>query len=90
MTKTHLFGEMDLDLTQTAQDVFNKAYHISEMCGYITEAFDDHIDIRGEDCDDAFYVINRLHIDNKKIVGVTKRVYLYDDNKLLKIKVVSL
>jgi hypothetical protein len=31
---THLFGEMDLDFSQSMQKVIDKSEHIAEMCGY--------------------------------------------------------
>ena len=74
---TWLFGEMQLDLTQTPQKIFNRAFKIAEACGYFAEAFNDHIDLLGEDCQDQFKIINRLHIKDKKIVRVTKEVYRY-------------
>jgi len=31
----HFFGEMDLDLTQTPDKVYKKAFDIAENCGYM-------------------------------------------------------
>jgi hypothetical protein len=74
---TWLFGEMQLDLNESASKVYRRAFKIAEACGYFVEAFKDHIDIFGEDCPDQFKIINRLHIADKKIIKVTKLVYRY-------------
>jgi len=60
MNQIHLFGEMDLDLSKPANEVFKKAFDIAEACGYFVEAFSEYIDVRGEDCHDSIYVIYRL------------------------------
>jgi len=31
---THFFGEMDLDLSKTANEIYEEAFRISECCGY--------------------------------------------------------
>jgi len=35
----HFFGEMDLDLTKNFEQVFKKAFHISECCGYMVTKY---------------------------------------------------
>ena len=83
-TKTHLFGEMDLNFYEPANKVYKTAFDIGESCGYMVEAHADHIDILGEDCPDQFYIINRLQIKDKMINKAFKLVYRYDNKKLVK------
>ena len=33
--EVHFFGEMDLDLLKTPKEIFEKAFDISEACGYM-------------------------------------------------------
>jgi len=88
MSQIHLFGEMDLDLSDSASDIFKKAFDIAEACGYFVEAFSEHIDVRGEDCHDSIYIIYRLHIENKKIVGITKHIHKAYTDELVKMETV--
>lgn len=86
----HLFGEMDLDISQKANHIYNKACNISECCGYVTRLTNGSnklkgsIDIDGEDCDDSLYVTNRLYYEDNKIRKIQKLVYRigkYEYNK---------
>lgn len=86
----HLFGEMDLDISQKVNHIYNKACNISECCGYVTRLTNGSnklkgsIDIDGEDCDDSLYVTNRLYYEDNKIRKIQKLVYRigkYEYNK---------
>jgi len=35
--KTHIFGELDLDLTKSFDEIYKKIFYISECCGYMPE-----------------------------------------------------
>ena len=81
--KTHLFGEMDLNLKLPVHKVFREAKRISECCGYVTttekgikDRSRDRIEIFGEDCTDSLQVVSVLYIENNKIAKVQKVVYL--------------
>lgn len=39
MNKTHLFGEMDLDLDLPFNKIFEKAFHCAESCGYMIDQY---------------------------------------------------
>lgn len=37
MSLTHIFGELDLDLTKSPSQIYKKAFDISEACGYFVD-----------------------------------------------------
>jgi hypothetical protein len=49
--KTHLFGEMDLDLSKSYKVIAKKAFNIAEMCGYMvqTDPLESYIYMEGAD-----------------------------------------
>ena len=49
MSQVHLFGEMDLDLSQPLEKVYKKAFHIAEACGYMVSHDENSIFIEGTD-----------------------------------------
>lgn len=51
MGTTHLFGEMDLDLTQTRSQILKEASRIADQCGYGGNSADDTITLCSNDCD---------------------------------------
>jgi hypothetical protein len=46
---THFFGELDLDLSQTKNDVVIEARNITESCGYIIETYSNSIFVESQD-----------------------------------------
>jgi len=36
--KTHLFGEMDLDLDKSFDEIYKKAFDCAESCGYMIDS----------------------------------------------------
>jgi hypothetical protein len=37
LPKTHIFGELDLDLSKGPGKIYDEAFRISEMCGYFVD-----------------------------------------------------
>ena len=75
---------MQLNFNDSASNIYKRAFDIGESCGYMVEGHPGYIDILGEDCQDQFYIINRLHIKDKKIIKASKLVFKYADKKLVK------
>lgn len=80
MTKTHFFGEMELDLSKTPDKIYKEAFRIAECCGYgidTTKQEDNvgSIDLYGEDCHDSLQVVNRINIADNKVTKCQKVVY---------------
>lgn len=68
----HFFGEMDLDLSKTLNQVYKQAFKISEACGYMVEATSKtknrsaHISILGEDTSDNIQMESVLNFKEEK------------------------
>jgi len=75
--KTHLFGEMDLDLSKGPGKVYDDAFEIAENCGYGITIDTQLIELYGSDGERV-----SLHYDHdgKLIRGFTWRV---NDNDVI-------
>jgi len=49
--KTHIFGELDLDLTMKPDAIYAEAFRIAECCGYSILKEDEKILVAGSDND---------------------------------------
>lgn len=70
--ETWLFGEMQLDLSKSQDEIYTAAFLIAESCGYMVARTADNIQIYGEDCPDEFTVVNTIYFDNGKVSRVMK------------------
>jgi len=67
MTKTHLFGEMDIDFSKPVDQIFKKAAHIAEACGYLvtyekhSDGIRRYLEFCGEDVPDGFIMVTRAY-----------------------------
>jgi len=71
MEKTHLFGEMDLDLTKKPNQIYKQVFYISEQCGYMPHQTGDKdsgcITIAGSDCELAKIYYHKDKVEDVKI-----------------------
>jgi len=70
MTTTHLFGEMDLDLSQDVDKIYKECFRISEQCGYMPDwdAKNKILNIYGSD-----YERVKIYFDKtKKVIKVER------------------
>lgn len=88
-TEIHLFGEMQIDVSQPADQIYKRAFRIAEACGYMVTAEKTkdgkcYLEFLGEDCPDGFIISNRAYFapDTKKVSKVEKVVMKekYDSN----------
>lgn len=70
--QTWLFGEMQLDLSRSLDEIYTEAFAIAENCGYMVARTADTIQIYGQDCPDEFTVVNTIYFDNGKVSRVLK------------------
>ena len=49
--KTHIFGELDLDLTKKPDEIYDEVFKISEDCGYMPDKKNHKIYCSGSDND---------------------------------------
>ncbi len=49
MPVTHLFGELDIDLDKSFQEIFDKIFDIGESCGYYASKSKNKIHVSGGD-----------------------------------------
>jgi len=66
-TKTHLFGEMDLNLDVGYQAVKDQAFHIAEACGYFIKYSTNLIELYSND-----YDIVKITFENDKVTKVLR------------------
>lgn len=65
---THFFGEMDLYLNQTKDEIYKRAFGIGEDCGYYTNfKNEDLIEISSGNCEQA-----KIHFKDDKVVKVER------------------
>ena len=75
---THFFGEMDLNLNKSYEELLKKADHISECCGYFTEGKrDKFLKLFGRE-GEKFVII----FDDKKPIKVLTRREEFNLSKL--------
>lgn len=80
-TKILLFGEMEIDVGQTIDDIAKHAGNVASQCGYsVRYSKAPHIDIGGEDGPDNVFIVNRVHYDSKtrNVLRVEKLYYKND------------
>jgi hypothetical protein len=67
MVKTHLFGEMDIDFSRPVDQIYKKAAHIAEACGYVvthekhSDGIRRYLEFCGEDIQDGYIVVTRAY-----------------------------
>ena len=67
--KTHIFGELDIDLSKSFDEIYKKIFHCSECCGY----YPDHnkertlITVSGSD-----NCVAKIQFKNNKVFRVTR------------------
>lgn len=71
----HFFGEMDLDLTLSKTEIYEKAFYIAEACGYMADINNDIIGLYGRE-NEVFYLFFK---DNKfDYLILNKKKYTLD------------
>lgn len=80
--ETWFFGEMQLDLSKSYDEIYAKAFDISEACGYMATKGKDCIQLYGEDCDDSITIVNTIYFYNGKVSKCLKHVV--KDEKTIK------
>ncbi len=65
--RIHLFGEMDLDLTDTPKNIFKEAFRIAELCGYEVVSGNGLIKLASQD-----YDLVKIYHKNDKVTKVEK------------------
>ena len=72
--KTHIFGELDLNLKLGPDKILKEAIRIAELCGYHVDAGNGVINVGGSDNDFAIITFNED--------GIVKKVqhYATDDD----------
>lgn len=74
VTKTHIFGELDLDLSKGPGTIYDQALDISEQCGYFITLGNSQIIVEGTDNDVATIT---FHLKGPR---VTVHHYAKDDD----------
>jgi hypothetical protein len=46
--EVHFFGEMDLNLSKTQKQIYDKAFHIAECCGYMASSDGNCVTLYGQ------------------------------------------
>lgn len=70
----HFFGEMDLNLSLTKDQIYDEAMRIAEACGYMVEWYKNSIGLLGQDYESAVIMYDkdghittvRRSLDNRK------------------------
>ena len=76
--KTHLFGEMDLDLDLSFDEIYKKAFACAEACGYMIDQYKKNkLKLFGTDNE-----ICVIDFKNEKVIKVMRAQYS-DDKKLI-------
>ncbi len=86
MSRVVLFGEMEVDFSETPEQFLKRAFKTAEACGYVVEVQNQHakgykeqkaynIAIYGEDFNDNADLINYVNIYDGKISSLQKVIY---------------
>jgi len=78
LTLTHLFGELDIDLSKTYNEIYHKLFDIGESCGYYVTQSKNKLHVSGGDnmaVQIEFTILG-------KVVKVT-RAQFYDSGEIL-------
>ena len=77
-TKTHLFGEMDLDLDLSFDEIYKKAFACAEACGYMIDQYKKNkLKLFGTDNE-----IVVIYFEKEKVSKVMRAQYS-DDKELI-------
>lgn len=76
---THLFGELDLDLSKSYDEIYRKAFDIGECCGYFADLVKDKTKIMVSGGDNEACII---YFKDGKVYKV-KRAQFQDNGKIL-------
>jgi len=75
--KTHLFGELDLDLDKPAKEIYKEAFRISECCGYFIDSDKVKIVVSGSDNEICY-----LFVKDDKVTKI-RRAQFSDSRKII-------
>jgi len=78
MTQTHIFGELDIDLSKSFNQIFTKVFDIGESCGYYATKTKNKIHVSGGDN----YAAQIIFDDEGKVLHV-KRAQFQDNGVIL-------
>lgn len=78
MTQTHIFGELDIDLSKSPKEIFDKIFDIGESCGYYATKSKNKIHVSGGDN----FAAQVLFDDDGKVIEV-KRAQFQDNGVIL-------
>ena len=78
--KTHLFGELDLDLSKSYNAIYKKAFDIGEACGYFADRNKSQTKIRISGSDNN---VASIFFENGKVTKVTRAQYTDNGNILV-------
>jgi len=76
--KTHLFGELDIDLDMPPGKIYKKIFEIGESCGYYASTSKNKIHVSGGDN----MACQILFDENGKVKKIT-RAQFYDSGEIL-------
>jgi len=79
LSLTHIFGELDLDLSKSFMQIFEKVFDISEACGYFPDRNNNKTKITCSGSDNYICVI---HFKNDKVYKV-RRAQFSDNGKII-------
>lgn len=77
---THLFGEMDLNMDLSFDEIYKKAFDICESCGYMIDQYEKK-KIKLFGCDNEIVVIS---FDENQKVEKIQRAQYSDDKEIIK------
>jgi hypothetical protein len=81
--KTHIFGELDLDLSKGPGRIYDEAFEISEQCGYMVSLGKSVIIVEGTDGDVAKIKFNR---NEQKHFEIKVELYQVSNDKLVLVR----
>jgi len=79
LSLTHIWGELDLDLTKSFKQIFEKIFDISEACGYFPDRNNNKTEIIVSGSDNC---ICKIHFKNNKVDKV-RRAQFSDSGKII-------
>lgn len=82
-TITHLFGEMDLDLDLSFEEIYKKAFDIAENCGYMIDVKSKQPNVKRIDLIGCDNEVVKIHFKDG-IVNKITRAQFSDSGQILK------
>lgn len=82
-TITHLFGEMDLDLDLSFDEIYKKAFDICECCGYMIDVKAKQPNVKLLDLIGCDGEVCKIHFLNNKVNRI-KRAQFSDSGQIIK------